>query len=67
MKKSVSVITGGHGGMGAAIAKELGRDSIIVLASRDAAALKKAQQELTYMGYEAYVLPTDIESVSEIV
>ena len=47
MKKSVSVITGGHGGMGAAIAKELGRDSIIVLASRDAAALKKAQQELT--------------------
>ena len=40
MKKSVSVITGGHGGMGAAIAKELGRDSIIVLASRDAAALK---------------------------
>lgn len=66
MKKSVSVITGGHGGMGAAIAKELGRDSVIVLASRDAEALKKAQQELTYMGYEAYVFPTDIRKANDV-
>lgn len=66
MKKSVSVITGGHGGMGAAIAKELGKDSILVLASRDAEALKKTQQELTYMGYEAYAVPTDIRNADAV-
>ena len=66
MKKIVSVITGGHGGMGAAIAKELGRDSVVVLASRDAEALKKAQQELEYMGYEAYAVPTDIRNADAV-
>ena len=63
MKKIVSVITGGHGGMGAAIAKELGRDSVVVLASRDAEALKKAQQELEYMGYEVLLYLQLIEYV----
>ncbi len=62
MRKMVSVITGGHGGMGAAITKELGRDSVVVLASRNAEALKKAQQEMEYMGYEAYALPTDVRN-----
>ena len=66
MKEIVSVITGGHGGMGAAIAKELGRDSILVLASRDAEALKKAQLELAYMGYETYAVPTDIRNADAV-
>ena len=66
MKKIVSVITGGHGGMGAAIAKELGRDSVLVLASRDAEALKKSQLELAYMGYEAYAVPTDIRNADAV-
>lgn len=62
MKKSVSVITGGHGGMGAAIAKKFGEDSVLVLASRDSEALQKAQKELEYMGYEAHVVPTDVRN-----
>ena len=32
MKKTITVVTGGHGGMGKAICKELGTDSAIVLA-----------------------------------
>ncbi len=66
MKKKVSVITGGHGGMGSAVAKELGRDSILVLASRDEAALQKTQKEMEYLGYEAYVFPTDVRDEAAV-
>lgn len=62
MKKKVTVITGGHGGMGNAIAKELGKDSILLLASRDMDALQKTQKEMEYLGYEAYAVPTDVRN-----
>ncbi len=32
MQKTITVVTGGHGGMGKAICRELGKDSAIVLA-----------------------------------
>ena len=35
MKKTITVVTGGHGGMGKAICKELGKTSAIVLAGRN--------------------------------
>ena len=66
MKKKVSVITGGHGGMGNAVAKELGKDSILVLASRDEAALRKTQKEMEYLGYEAHVFPVDIRDENRV-
>lgn len=66
MEKKVSVITGGHGGMGSAIAKELGKDSILVLASRDEAALQKAADEMEYLGYEAHVFPVDIQNEKRV-
>lgn len=66
MRKNISVITGGHGGMGSAIAKELGKDSVLVLASRDAQLLRKAQTEMKYLGYESHVLPTDVRSKDEV-
>lgn len=65
MKKTVSVITGGHGGMGSAIAKELGKDSILVLASRDEAALKKTQREMEYLGYDCNIYPMDVRNNDE--
>ena len=36
MKKTITAVTGGHGGMGKAICKELGKTSVIVLAGRNA-------------------------------
>lgn len=62
MNKRVSVITGGHGGMGSAIAKELGKDSILVLASREEAALVKTQKEMEYLGYDCHIFPMDVRS-----
>ena len=35
MKKTITAVTGGHGGMGKAICKELGKTSVIVLAGRN--------------------------------
>lgn len=66
MNKKVSVITGGHGGMGNAIAKELGKNSILVIASRDEDALRKTQKELEYLGYEAHIFPVDIRDENRV-
>ena len=52
MRNIVTVITGGHGGMGSAAAKELGEDSILVLASREEAALNRTKSEMDDLGYE---------------
>ena len=52
--------------MGSAIAKELGRDSVLVLASRDAQALQVTQKEMEYMGYEAYAVPTDVRNADAV-
>ena len=40
MKKTITVVTGGHGGMGKAICKELGKTSAIVLAGRNLAKME---------------------------
>ena len=35
MKKTITAVTGGHGGRGTAICKDLGKTSVIVLAGRN--------------------------------
>jgi len=52
MTKQVSVITGGHGGMGKAIARELGKSSLLVLAARNEKKLLETQAELEEYGCE---------------
>lgn len=46
MKKAITVVTGGHGGMGKAICKELGKTSAIVLAGRNLAKMEAAKAEV---------------------
>ena len=45
--------TGGHGGMGKAICKELGKTSVIVLAGRNLAKMEAAKAELDELGVES--------------
>lgn len=59
-KKAITVVTGGHGGMGKAICKELGKTSAIVLAGRNPAKLETAKAELDELGVESYLCKTDI-------
>lgn len=53
MKKTITVVTGGHGGMG--ICKELGKTSVIVLAGRNLAKMEAAKAELDELGVESYL------------
>ena len=64
--KKISVITGGHGGMGKAIAKELGKDSALVLAARSEKKLLAAQAELQELGYEVYTFTVDISNEARV-
>ena len=52
-KKTITVVTGGHGGMGQAICKELGKTSVIVLAGRNLPKMEAAKAELDELGVES--------------
>ena len=66
MTKQVSVITGGHGGMGKAIARELGKSSLLVLAARNEKKLLETQAELEEYGCETRIFPLDIRDESKV-
>lgn len=66
MKKRISVITGGGGGMGKAIAKELGQSTTLVLADLDEQLLQRAKQELDELGCESYLFPADIRDENRV-
>lgn len=53
MKKTITVVTGGHGGMGKEICKELGKTSVIVLAGRNLPKMEAAKAELDELGVES--------------
>lgn len=59
-------MTGGHGGMGKAICKELGKASAIVLAGRNPAKLETAKAELDELGVESDLCKTDIADRAQV-
>lgn len=61
MEKRISVITGGSGGMGKAIAKELGKSTTLILANRNEKNLMSAKAEMDELGYETYIFPMDVQ------
>lgn len=56
---NISVITGGGGGMGKPIARELGRTSKVILVGRTEARLEQAKSELDYLGVDSVVFQAD--------
>ena len=66
MKKTITVVTGGHGGMGKAICKELGKTSVIVLAGRNLTKMEGAKAELDELGIRSYLCKTDIADCSQV-
>ena len=64
MKKTITVVTGGHGGMG--ICKELGKTSVIVLAGRNLAKMETAKAELDELGVESCLCKTDIADRAQV-
>lgn len=58
--KKITVITGGCGGMGKAIARELGKDSALVLADRNEKKLAEVKAQLEETGYEVYPFVLDV-------
>lgn len=65
MKKTLTVVTGGHGGMGKAICKELGKTSVIVLAGRNLTK-ESAKAELDELGIKSYLCKTDIADDAQV-
>ena len=63
---TITVVTGGHGGMGKAICKELGKTSAIVLAGRNLAKMETAKAELDELGVESYCCKTDIADRAQV-
>ena len=63
---TITVVTGGHGGMGKAICKELGKTSVIVLAGRNLAKMEAAKAELDELGVESYLCKTDIADRAQV-
>jgi len=69
MAKTVCVITGGGSGMGLEAAKFAPKDRIIVVSGRTEKKLQNAVDQLTALGYEAYLKTCDTsvrESVKEL-
>ena len=66
MKKTITVVTGGHGGMGKAICKELGKTSAIVLAGRNLAKMETAKAELDELGVESHLCKTNIADRAQV-
>lgn len=60
MKKEITVITGGAGGMGKAIALELGKHDAVLLADKNEERLSEFQEQLDSMGIEAYTFVCDV-------
>lgn len=66
MTRKITVITGGSGGMGKAIAKELGQSTTLVLASRNEDRLIAAKKELEELGCEVFLFPVDIQDETRV-
>ncbi|HKM28970.1 MAG TPA: SDR family oxidoreductase [Anaerovoracaceae bacterium] len=66
MKKNITVIMGGHGGMGKAIAKELGKEMSLVLADRSKEKLLAVKASLEELGYEVYTYELDIQNEANV-
>lgn len=66
MAKNVCVITGGGSGMGLEAAKFMPKDKIIVLSGRTEKKLQKAVDELTALGFEAYLKTCDTSSRASV-
>lgn len=64
--KKITVITGGSGGMGRAIAQRLGAEYELVLADCREDALNKAQAELTERGFSVHTFVVDIANREEV-
>lgn len=63
----VAIVTGGGTGLGRAIAKRLGRDGLrLVLASRSAAHLDPAVEELRAAGLEAIAVTADVREPPQV-
>lgn len=58
--KEISVITGGAGGMGKAIARELGKDTALLLGDVSLEKLEEAKLNLEETGYEVYTFKLDV-------
>ncbi len=65
MQKTITVVTGGHGGMGKAICRELGKDSAIVLAGRNEKKMAAAKEQFEELGIESYICKTDISDAAQ--
>ncbi|HEY3388983.1 MAG TPA: SDR family NAD(P)-dependent oxidoreductase, partial [Prolixibacteraceae bacterium] len=64
--KKVSVISGGAGGMGRAVAKELGKYSTVVLGDINPDRLQEAKKELDDLGVETCILQMDVRDAESV-
>ncbi|MDO4546328.1 MAG: SDR family oxidoreductase [Bacillota bacterium] len=66
MDKKITVITGGHGGMGKVIAGELGKETSLVLADMDENKLQQVKAALEETGYNVFTYVFDITDSAEV-
>ncbi len=67
MDKKIVIITGASSGIGAAVARRLGREGMrLVLASRRADRLEMVAGDVRKTGGEALILPTDVTQQADI-
>lgn len=67
MQNKVIIITGASSGIGAAVARRLGRDGMrITLAARRIQNMEKVAEEVRMSGGEALVVPTDVTVPAEV-
>lgn len=67
MSKPVALVTGAQRGIGAAIARKLGKDGFqLALAARSADALKAFAGELAAEGIEAEAFPCDVSDAAQV-
>lgn len=66
MSKKVVAVIGGTGGLGAACAKDLAKDHIVVVGGRNKAKGDEVVQAIQSVGGEALFLPIDMASIESI-
>lgn len=66
MARKISVVTGGHGGMGKAIALELGKKTSVLLADMNEEKLNDVNNDLKSLGIETFVKVCDVTDKKQV-
>ena len=66
MNKKITVITGGHSGLGLAAARCMASENVLLLCARNTESLARVKAEMDSFGAEVYTFPMDVGNAASV-